>query len=775
MTVKSVLRNEYDEHAAEALARECGIRRPLAVLLSERGIDTPEKVAKFINPSPDDLIDPYSLCGMREAADRITQAVGNDERVLVYGDYDCDGLTAVAMLYSYLAKKITHVSYYVPNRHSDGYGLHDIVVSDFVKKENIDLVITADCGVTSKKETEIIRAMGIDVVITDHHEPIPDLIPDTIVLNPKIDRKSFSDYCGAGVVFKLIEALSGREEAMSYAAVAAIGTIADIVPLVGENRIIAKAGLDMMNGKTVPFANEMAKRLNKNEITSTDVMFRIAPRINALGRLSDATPVVELFTSSDEKVINGILDKLDEVNKERQILCESVVNDIMKKLSDFDLENNLAIIMKDDSWNIGVLGIAASKLAETFNRPVILFTESDGLYKGSARSNAKINIFECLSAVKDCLYAYGGHSAAAGVSVTKEGFDDFVYALNDYLKSNFDREAFMPEIVYDLDADVFKDFESVDELRLLEPCGFRNPEPVFLCERNLCFRQIGNTPHLKAVEGDFEFVAFNSAKRSREYLSRNGYVVGLENKSFRSHRYTQALIKNSFVESTGNYPDELLAFESLNVEDVFCTEKTDVERIDATEIPLPDGIFGNLYVAYDKKTYDNFLARCDKRNMFVIRAINNAYSLNPYNTAVLAPENDFGFKYFNRVYFLDEPYTEGTYARIKKESRARIFVAGERSSAEKIRSYRCKSDDEYREIYKYLFRTQVMGAQNYDGLILKLLSTDGRISPFKVLSTFFISKELGIIKERAGGGFVFDNTVKKDLKLSKIHNLIENI
>ena len=229
MAVKYLKRQEYTDTLSDELSKKLCISKPVARLLSSRGVNTVEAAEKFLSPDKSDFINPFELYGMNAAVERINKAISLNESVLIYGDYDCDGLTAISILYTFLKDKIDKVSYYVPNRHSDGYGLHDIVVEDLTKNEGIDLVITVDCGITSKNEVKCIKDMGIDVVVTDHHEPIPELIPDGIVLNPKVDRKSFSDYCGAGVVFKLIQAIAGLDEALKYVGIAALGTIADSV------------------------------------------------------------------------------------------------------------------------------------------------------------------------------------------------------------------------------------------------------------------------------------------------------------------------------------------------------------------------------------------------------------------------------------------------------------------------------------------------------------------------------------------------------------------
>lgn len=767
MAVKYLKRQEYTDTLSDELSKKLCISKPVARLLSSRGVNTVEAAEKFLSPDKSDFINPFELYGMNAAVERINKAISLNESVLIYGDYDCDGLTAISILYTFLKDKIDKVSYYVPNRHSDGYGLHDIVVEDLTKNEGIDLVITVDCGITSKNEVKCIKDMGIDVVVTDHHEPIPELIPDGIVLNPKVDRKSFSDYCGAGVVFKLIQAIAGLDEALKYVGIAALGTIADIVPLVGENRIIAKLGLDQMNAGRVLYARRISACLKKETIMSQDIMFKVAPRINALGRLRDATPVVSLFTSDDEKVVDKILETLEEVNKERQILCEKVVADIMQKLKSYDLVENRVIAMYDKSWNIGVLGIAASKLAEVFNRPVMLFTfTEDGLLKGSARSISKINIFDCLSCVKDYVVGFGGHSAAAGVSVTEDGFDIFTSKINEYVKKTYDISCFLPEVLYDLEYDESIDVATVTDVRRLEPFGFMNPEPLFLARnQKYDFSEIGNTEHLKAnPKKDVEVVAFSAMKNFKEYKNGLNYILSLENKTFRSKVYTQAVVKSHSVESVEKENPEISAIEYLHLESFLAGKN----QKPAYNTSRGNEIFGTLYIAF---TYDSYYNFVNTKKGFYLTASGGAFSLNPYNTVVLSPDEKFDFSYYNEIVFLDKP-TDEYLSYVNGASKAKIKVSGEAPFGDEIRRFKCRSIDEYRDVYKTLKRLNLLGATSLPTLKYKLY--DNKIvSPFKALSTFYIMYELGVIKNAENSGFVFDEKTKVNLENSKIYNFLE--
>ncbi len=781
MPVKYVKRFDFNMKKVDAISSAGDISVPLAKLLVGRGVETYDDAQKFLNPSADDLSNPFLLYGMKEAADRVQRAIDNDERVLIYGDYDCDGLSAISILFCYLRDKLENLDYYVPKRHAEGYGLHNIVIEDLTENNEYDLIITVDCGITSRPEVEYIKSKGIDVVITDHHEPIEGLIPNCIVLNPKVDKKGFYDYCGAGVVFKLVEAIAGREKALEYVGIAAVGTIADIVPLVGENRIIAKLGLDKINKFETPAARIMAGQLNRDKINANDVMFRVAPRINALGRLKDATPVVSFFTSENEKEINNIVLELEENNKERQALCESVVRDITEKLKKYDLKNNRIIVMADKEWNVGILGIAASKLAETFYRPVILFTEGeDGILRGSARSNNKVNIFECLNACKEYFVAFGGHQAAAGVSIKPENLDAFRVAINKYIVKNYDITQFYPDVVYDLRYSKDIDYKCVQQFEKLEPCGFGNPTPVFYLENaNLKFVQIGTTAHIKSYYNGLELVAFNYMHNIEAVNSETSFVFTLQNKVYKQKRYTQGIIKLHTMFTPKNINEEFVALRYL-MYNLLMPHKSltrPVKRCKAEDINLNDGIFGNLYIAFCSDTFYKFIDRIKTEKSYAIRNITTSVTINPFNRIILTPRVGFDYGYYKNIYILDEPISDDFVANLQASTDANIYIVGEKrekANLELIRKLRCKSENEYREIYKYLKANKVFNSKNIYEVQGKLYELQNEISPFKIMTTLYIMFELGLIEQTEKDGFEFLKGVKNTLHNSIIYKYIEN-
>lgn len=779
MPVNYVQRNIYDIKLVDELVSRGDIPRPLAMLLAGRGIKSYDDALKFLNPSADDMTNPFDIFGMSEAADRVKKAIERRERVLIYGDYDCDGLTAISILYMYLKDKVASADYYVPKRHAEGYGLNNIVIDELTFNKDIDLIITVDCGITSKNEVEYIKAKGVDVVVTDHHEPIEGLIPDCTVVNAKIDKKGFYEYCGAGIAFKLVEAVAGRAEALKYVGVAAIGTIADIVPLVGENRIIAKLGLEKISRLETLSGKIMGAKLNMEKVTATDIMFRVAPRINALGRLGDASPVVTFFTGDDTAEIESVVDALEENNKERQLLCENTVSGILEKLKKYDLKNNLVIVLKDDGWNVGVLGIAASRIAEIFFRPVILFTKSeDGQLRGSARSNGKINIFDCLNYCADQTIAFGGHSAAAGVTLSFDKFDDFSAKINDFVDKNYDISSFYPDVVYDLKISSQIDYNCVEQLYKLEPCGFGNPTPVFYLEKgNLNFSRISTTQHIKSFYNNIELVAFNRLKYIDAMNSDADFTFTLENKTFKSKKYTQGIIRNYTMINPKNIDEAKVALSYLEYR-VKLPQKPllrPVKQCKIGEINLTDGIFGNLYIAFGTETYYNFINGAKEKGGYLIGCICDCACENPYNSIVLTPSPDFDYEYYNKIFLLDKPDCESFIANLQGASDADIIEVYEgKANAENIKRLRCKSDDEYREIYKQLKSSGVYGAKTTEELRSRLFEKKIKADPFKTMTTLYIMLELGLITNNAAEGFVFTQNMQTTLKNSVFYNNIND-
>ena len=396
--------------AVRALATVSGLTETTAGILYARGIDTEEKLRAFLHPSRENFLSPLLMRGMREAVALITQARDEGWRVAIFGDYDADGIGACAVLSRALRFFGIEPYVFIPER-TDGYGLSvsaiDRIFDDFLP----DLIITVDCGISGKAEVEYIQSQGAYVIVTDHHE-LPEELPDCIVIDPKLkDDYPYDNLCGAGVAFKLSEALIG-ERAYALLDFAALSTVADSVPLVGENRDIVAEGLRRMETDPHPVFSALLGKAS--ELSAQTLAFSVAPRVNAAGRMGDAASALTLFTSEDEEEIAQLADRVNEYNAERQKYCEELIAEVRARVAAEGPYGNI-IMLAGENWNAGFVGIAATRIAEEFSRPTLLFVRRGNTLKGSARSIENVNIFEALKSCADLITEFGGHAQAAAM------------------------------------------------------------------------------------------------------------------------------------------------------------------------------------------------------------------------------------------------------------------------------------------------------------------------------------------------------------------------
>lgn len=478
------------------LARECGLSELTAQLLVNRGIYTVEEALLFLNGGPGDLWSPYRLRDMDRATARIRAALGNGEKILVYGDYDVDGMTAVALLVGALRALGGRVIYHVPDR-EDGYGLH-VPVLEQAAADGVGLVVTVDCGITAVAEVEHARALGLDVVVTDHHEPQGDLPPGP-VLNPK--RRDcpypYKNLAGVGVALKLAQALLG-ETPPTFLALACLGTVADVMPLTGENRILVRHGLPLLPnhpGLTVLLGSRAAA----GDLSIRDVVFGIAPALNAPGRLGRAELGVELLLAQDPETARVLAAELTALNEQRKYLEEKVLAEALAELGGMSALPEVVVIA-GEGWSPGVVGIVASRLAGRLERPVALIAVEGDEGRGSARSPAHFDLVAALGTCRGLLTRFGGHRQAAGFTLPAAAIPRFVEAINDYARSLPDRdpvrEAKIDAVVNleDLSASLLREIES------LEPWGVGNEPPLLAATglRTVHCREVGrNGEHLK--------------------------------------------------------------------------------------------------------------------------------------------------------------------------------------------------------------------------------------------------------------------------------------
>lgn len=527
----------YDKERAVQLARECGVDDFAVLLLLSRGIDTAEKINAFLSGGTGELSSPYLLKDMDYAVNRIRTALDNDEKILVYGDYDADGVTATALLYSYLETLGANVSHYIPSRINEGYGL-SLAAAERIADEGYQLVITVDNGIAAIEEAQIFKKRGVDLIVTDHHKVGPVLPEAVAVVDPhrEDDFSPEKDLAGVGVALKLAAALDDGDYSAvlaDFADIVTIGTIADIVPLRGENRIIVTEGLTALENCNRPglYALLDALGFTDKQLSASNVAFGIAPRINAAGRMNSADIALELLLTEDEEEAVRLTETINEANASRQNV-ETEMSEQVEKYFDEHPERRLdrVVVAAGKNWHPGIIGIVASRLVEKYGRPsIVISIDENGVCRGSGRSIEGFSLYEALSAVSGELIQFGGHTLAAGFSVKEENIDNFIKKINEYASGC---EEVYPTI--DIDCRLNPGNVTVDildSLSLLEPFGAKNPAPVFgLFGMTLTgVRPIGNNKHLRLTfsRGQAVITAVWFGHTAKELPYNEGDVVDI--------------------------------------------------------------------------------------------------------------------------------------------------------------------------------------------------------------------------------------------------------
>lgn len=494
----------YDKQKASALAEECGADDFAVLLMLSRGIDTAEKINTFISASEGELSSPFLLKDMEKAATRIKKAIAQGEKIYVYGDYDADGVTSTALLYSYLEAAGADVHYHIPSRLTEGYGL-SMSAAEKIAAEGTDLVITVDNGIASFEEAEYFRDNGIDFIVTDHHK-VGEQLPDAYaVINPHRDDDTSPEenLAGVGVAMKLCTALEdGDYDTIleEYGDIAAIGTIADIVPLTNENRIIVAKGLKALEYTCRPGLIGLMKSIGCSApVCSSKISFGIAPRINAVGRIGSADTALELLLTEDENRANELVDLVNDANSQRQNIESDIIKEIEESVeADPEFSKRHVLVAAGRNWHVGIIGIAASRLVDKYSKPaLIISTDDNGNSRGSGRSLAGLSLYDALNYCSDLLIQFGGHTLAAGFSIEEKNIDKFRDKINEYAAA---LPPFYPSI--DIDCRLNPANMSIgilDSLAVLEPYGAMNPVPVFglFNMKIISIKPIGSNRHLR--------------------------------------------------------------------------------------------------------------------------------------------------------------------------------------------------------------------------------------------------------------------------------------
>lgn len=760
-----------DNKLVEFFSEKLNIERITAQCLVNCGFTTIEECEDFLSPNLDLLSDLNDYKGYKGVKERIQQAIDNKETVVIYGDYDCDGLCATAMLYSFLISKGVNANYYIPDRHSEGYGMNENALEEIAEEYFPDLLITVDCGITSVDEVLYIQeALGFDVVITDHHSP-KEILPDCPIFNPHLSDKGFANLCGAGVVLRLIEGLGGKEESFKYYDLAAVATIADIVPLVEDNRKIVIRGLNLINSKPRAAFKELKNSLKLSKISSTDVAFRIAPRINAVGRMENATKVLDLFKyDEDPFVISSLIEDINEINTKRQNQTKLIYDSVDESLKKYNFEKYPIIVVKGEKWDEGVLGIVAAKIVNTYNRPAIVFTQNGDVLKGSGRSIPEVNIFECVNSANEILDKFGGHPQACGITIKKDLFEDFKLRINEYYK-----EAYIGKIIEQQETNLynFREIKNLNKLMLelnkLQPFGEGNEKPVFYDKiQNINFKQLKmNSPHILYKKGNFQMVGFNYADKLSFINSDivKSIFFTLEEAEYGNTSYIQALISDIKSEDYDHINAENYLNTSL-YEDKSIFYPKNISFEEAINISK-ECLYGCAYICFSKDTYLKAI-----ENMPQVKHL--SYFLDsrcPDNIIVYSLNSLENLSNYKKLIFLDRPISLGYIDMLLLDKDCEVYYVENYAPANELKDYLL----DYSSLGKiYIQAVETIRKNPYIELYLLYIDIEKRLNVNynNFVIAMFVFLDLGLIKYEDNKFKIIPN-VKNPISNSKLYKLIK--
>jgi len=509
------------------LAKELSTDLNVATLLVQRGIETYKEAKNFFRPNLNELHDPYLMQDMQKAVERIEQAIANEENILVYGDYDVDGTTAVSLVSSYLKTFYSNVAIYIPDRYDEGYGISYQGIN-FAEDNDFSLIIALDCGIKAIEKVEYASNKNIDFIICDHHRPGTELPKAIAVLDPKREdcNYPYDELCGCGVGFKLVQALATRRDQdindlTNYLDIVATAIAADIVPMTGENRILAYHGLEQINSNPRPGIKSIINQLKKDTLTITDVVFIIAPRINAAGRMKHGNYAVELLIEKDIEIAERKAAEIEIFNTNRRDLDKLITKEALGQIEYNNEQQNFTTVVYHENWHKGVIGIVASRLTESYYRPTIVFTKNDENLAASARSVSDFDVYNALEACKEYIEQFGGHKYAAGLTVLESNYQNFKLKFEQVVKNSISEESLSPEIKIDLEivlSEITPKFYRI--IKLFGPFGPRNMKPVFLA------KNLKDTGYSRKVGEDQNHLKLNVISEEGQRMDGIGFNLG---------------------------------------------------------------------------------------------------------------------------------------------------------------------------------------------------------------------------------------------------------
>lgn len=755
------LSEEINHDLKIKMSKTFNLDERLVHLLFNRGIDTQEKLSKYLQPNLTDLYDPFLFEDMQEAVNLIEKHIANNSKILVFGDYDVDGISATAILIKYFNSVGASVDYFMPNRYEDGFGLTIKTIDKIFSKNKPNLVITVDCGITGVEEVEYMQSIGVDVLVTDHHER-GEILPKCLIINPKLSETyPFKALCGAGVAFKLVQALAGLTIASQYLPITAIATIADIVELLDENRTIVALGLKNMKKAPIGVLKLMKECGLNEQCKASDIAFKLAPKINASGRMGSAETSLQIYLEEDYTEIKKICNQILSFNNQRQQLCDKVYDDVKNALNKQNIFRISAIVMSSADWDSGILGIVSARLAEEYHRPTFLFSQVGDELTGSCRSVNGVNVHTLLSSMSHLLTKFGGHPMAAGLTIKVENYDEFIRLTNAYVSQNLNKVDFLPTKSYDFimeESEITLKF--VEDIDRLEPCGHMNSRPIFNFKlKNAVVGSLPKYPqHLVLNYPNFSLLAFNS---SDKYFVLSGntscnVLADLNIDSYKNTKKISGIVKSVDYEDIYRPIDnELLQAEY--VKQIMyptggsCTfNNYNRDQLIRLLVDMDKNVYGTLFVAHDYNTYINFKSIYDSNGIIKNRImnINDATGL---NTIVLAPTNFDCFNTFSRIIFLDPILNMGYLSALQKTTMSTIYLPNNQdirySILDKINLDRAEFGRYFRLI-QYAQENQITGYYSYNlfNNIIQKLKDKSKYSYLQFFVCLLVFKELGIIE-----------------------------